>query len=206
MFDPVLFALFAIAATLLAMTPGLDTVMVLRASITNGSAPALYAAVGILLGCIAWGGAVSLGLGAVLQASELMYMAIKLLGAGYLMWLGVNLILKPRKALDSGQAEPAGTGMQAFWQGLVTNLLNPKIGIFYVSFLPQFIPAGADVAVYSFLLACVHTLISALWFGALIVLSKQLRKVLFKPTVVSMMDRVTGGLFIALGYKLAKSN
>ncbi|WP_028291927.1 LysE family translocator [Oceanobacter kriegii] len=205
MFDPVLFASFAIAATLLAMTPGLDTVMVLRASITNGSAPALYAAVGILLGCIAWGAAVSLGLGAVLQASELMYMAIKLAGAGYLMWLGINLILKPRKALDSDQAEPAGTGMQAFWQGLVTNLLNPKIGIFYVSFLPQFIPAGADVAVYSFMLACVHTLISALWFGALIVLSKQLRKVLFKPTVVSMMDRVTGGLFIALGYKLAKS-
>ncbi|WP_221798606.1 LysE family translocator [Oceanobacter mangrovi] len=206
MFDPLLFLSFLAAATLLAITPGLDTLMVLRASISKGPVPAFYAAVGILLGCLAWGAAVSLGLGAILQASEVLYLAIKLAGAGYLIWLGACLLLQPRTALNDAYETPAGDSWQVLWQGLITNLLNPKVGIFYVSFLPQFIPADTNVALYSFMLAGIHTLISALWFAVLIVLSKKLRTTLFKPRVVTSLDRITGGLFVVLGYKLAGSS
>src|SRR5690606_27361143 len=115
------------------------------------------------------GVAVSLGLGALLQASELAYTVVKVVGATYLVWLGVRLILRPRTAIDHGATgEGVRGGRDAFWRGLLANLLNPKVGVFYVTFLPQFVPAGAGVASYSFFLACLHIVLTLAWFAVLI--------------------------------------
>ncbi len=89
--------------------------------------------------------------------------------------------------------------------GFFTNVTNPKIGVFYVTFLPQFIPQGANVAAYSFLLATVHVLIGLAWFAALIAATVPIGRMLRRPSVVRTLDRITGGVFIAFGLKLAIS-
>lgn len=203
---PLLLAFIA-AAMLLAVTPGLDTAIVLRTATVEGRRPALLAALGIGLGCLVWGVAVSLGLGALLQASELAYTVVKVVGATYLVWLGVRLILRPRTAIDHG-ATGAGVrgGRDAFWRGLLANLLNPKVGVFYVTFLPQFVPVGADVASYSLFLASLHVLLTIVWFSTLIAATVPLGRFLRQPVVVRRLDRLTGGVFIAFGLKLAASS
>ncbi len=204
MFDPALFLAFIAAAMVLTITPGVDTAMVLRAAATEGPRSAIFAGVGIAVGCLIWAGAVSLGLGALLLASELAYTILKWLGAAYLMWLGFKLLLKPRTAwADQTGATPKG--FAAMRTGFLTNITNPKIGVFYVTFLPQFIPHGANVVLYSFFLASVHIALSVVWFAALIAATVPLGRALRRPRVIKTLDRVTGGLFIAFGLKLAVS-
>ena len=161
MFDPALFLAFIAAAAILTITPGVDTAMVLRAAAIEGPRSALFASIGISIGCLIWAGAVSLGLGALLQASELAYTILKWIGAAYLLWLGLKLLSKPRAAwADEGNTAPKG--FAAMRAGFFTNVTNPKVGVFYVTFLPQFIPTGANVAAYSFLLALVHIALSVI--------------------------------------------
>lgn len=205
MFDLPLFLGFLVAALVLTLTPGLDTAMVLRASLSNHYKVAMHAASGIILGCLAWGAAVSLGLGVILRASEFLYMLVKLAGAAYLLYLGFGLLFTPRQGLSDETNNPSLPAKTAFRQGLVTNLLNPKIGIFYVSFIPQFIPPDVNVALYSFFLAAVHAFITIFWFMALILASNYLSVWIKSPTVVSRLDRLTGTIFIGFGLKLALS-
>lgn len=207
MIDLPLLLAFAAAASLLTVTPGVDTAIVLRTATLEGRRQAVLAAAGICLGCLAWGVAVSLGLGALLQASELGYTVVKFAGAAYLIWLGSRLLFNPRASFDSGtDRSPAATNGQAFWRGLLTNLLNPKVGVFYVTFLPQFVPLGADVAAYSFFLACLHVLLSLAWFAVLIAATIPLAKLLRSPELTKAMDRVTGGVLVAFGVRLAASS
>ncbi|TCT05642.1 LysE family translocator [Aquabacter spiritensis] len=205
MFDPALFLAFLAAATLLTVTPGADTAMVLRTAACEGPRAARFAAGGILAGCLIWGAAVSLGLGALLQASEVAYAAVKWAGAGYLIWLGATLLAWPRRTLASDAPAARREGLAAWRRGFLTNMLNPKIGVFYVTFLPQFIPPGASVAAFSFFLAAVHVALTVLWFAVLIGAAVPLRRALSRPALVQALDRVTGGLFIAFGLKLAVS-
>ena len=201
---PLLFAYLG-AATLLTITPGLDTAMVLRAASVDGARTAALTAIGIGIGCLAWGGAVSLGLGAVLTTSELAYALLKWAGAAYLVWLGAKLILQPRDSIAVvGDSSTAGDSM-ALRRGFLTNMLNPKVGVFYLTFLPQFIPAGASVARYSFFLAAIHVALGLAWFAMLISATAPLSQILKKPAVTKMLDRVTGALFIAFGIRLAVS-
>lgn len=203
---------FLVAATILTITPGVDTAMVLRAATVEGRRPAIFAALGILIGCLIWGGAVALGLGALLRASETAYTVVKFVGAGYLLWLGAKLLLRPREGLDPANtdAAPGRRGKGAFLQGFLTNMLNPKIGVFYVTFLPQFVPhsvtGSAGVAGYTFFLAVVHVLLTVVWFGALIGAAAPLGRFLRRPGAVKTMDRLTGGVFMAFGLKLAASS
>ncbi|MBL8545565.1 MAG: LysE family translocator [Hyphomonadaceae bacterium] len=204
MFDPALFLAFIAAATILTITPGVDTAMVLRAAATEGPRSALFAGIGISIGCLIWAGAVSLGLGALLQASELAYTVLKWIGAAYLVWLGVKMLWKPRTAWAE-ENTAAAKGFAAMRAGFFTNITNPKVGVFYVTFLPQFIPHGANVAAYSFLLALVHIALSVVWFASLTAATAPLGRALRRPNVIKTLDRVTGGLFIAFGLKLAAS-
>lgn len=121
---------FIAAAALLAVTPGVDTAIVFRATV-SGRRQALMATLGIASGCLIWGAAVSLGLGALLLASETAYTLVKLAGAAYLIWLGSPLLFKPRAAFESeaGKAPSSPCG-DAFWRGFLTNALNPKVGVF----------------------------------------------------------------------------
>lgn len=202
---PLLLAFIA-AATLLTITPGLDTALVLRTATADGRRPALLAALGIALGCLTWGMAVSLGLGVLLRASELAYTLLKVCGAAYLMWLGVELLIRPRNRLNTASGEEVQGGRQAFGRGLLANLLNPKVGVFYVTFLPQFVPSGAPVAGYSLFLASLHVLLTLVWFCILIAATVPLGRFLRQPVVVRRLDRLVGGVFIAFGVRLAVSS
>ncbi len=205
MFDPALFIAFIAAATLLTITPGVDNAMVLRAAAVEGPRSAIFAALGISLGCLIWAAAVCVGLGALLHASELAYTILKWVGAGYLIWIGLKLLLKPRTQLSETDTPAPQAGIAAMRAGFFTNITNPKVGVFYVTFLPQFIPHGANVALYSFFLALVHIALSIVWFAALTAATVPLGRALRRPNVIKTLDRVTGGLFIAFGLRLAAS-
>jgi threonine/homoserine/homoserine lactone efflux protein len=196
---------FTAAAALLTVTPGLDTALVLRTAAVEGRRRAFAAALGIGLGCLAWGALVAFGLGALLAASEIGYRLLKWLGAAYLLWLGVQLILSRRTELVATGAVRRRGGANWLRRGLLTNLLNPKVGMFYVSFLPQFVPAGANVAAMTLLLAAIHVALGMAWFAALIGATAPLGRALGRPSVIRTLDRMTGGVFLLFGAKLALS-
>jgi threonine/homoserine/homoserine lactone efflux protein len=195
---------FTLAAALLTVTPGLDTALVLRTAAVEGPRRAFAASLGICLGCLAWGALVAVGLGVLLQASELAYMALKWAGALYLLYLGARLIFAGRTEAE-GESEGRNPGPRASWflRGLLTNLLNPKVGAFYVSFLPQFVPAGASVAWTTLLLAAVHAGLGLLWFALLIAATRPLSRALRNPALVRGLDRLTGAVLIFFGLRLA---
>jgi threonine/homoserine/homoserine lactone efflux protein len=199
---------FTATAAVLTITPGLDTALVLRTAAAEGPRRAMLAAAGIALGCLGWGLVVGAGLGALLAASQLAYDGLRWAGALYLLYLGIKLIRAPRQALELAVSDEAAVGTRRpnwLLRGFLTNMLNPKIGVFYVSFLPQFIPAGASALGWSVLLAAIHNVLGLIWFGALVLATRPLLAALRKPGVMAWLDRLTGALFIAFGVKLALS-
>jgi threonine/homoserine/homoserine lactone efflux protein len=193
---------FTLAAALLTVTPGLDTALVLRTAASEGARRAVLAGLGICAGCLMWGAVVALGLGVLLAASELAYTMLRWIGAGYLFYLGIKLIVSRREELGFENGTGAGRN-NWFWRGLLTNALNPKVGIFYVSFLPQFVPAGANVPATTLLLAAIHAALGLLWFAALILATQPIAKALRRPPLIRTLDRLTGGLFLLFGARLA---
>jgi threonine/homoserine/homoserine lactone efflux protein len=145
---------------------------------------------------------VAAGLGVLLVASEFAYNALRWLGAAYLLYIGFRMLRHPRTRLVN-EAALQNPGRGAFARGALTNLLNPKVGIFYVSFLPQFIPTGVSVAPYTLLLGAIHGLLGLVWFLALIAATRALTQWLHRPSVVRGLDRAAGGVFIAFGARLA---
>ena len=198
---------FLIAITILTMTPGFDTALILRTSAASGWKKALATSMGVNVGCMAWGAAVGVGLGALLLASEVAYNALKLVGAAYLLWLGMGLLLKPRTGMLNALPEnkKQSSYRSVFMRGFLGNLLNPKVGVFYVSFLPQFIPAGSSVALWSIGMAFTHVVVGTLWNGMLIASTHYFAEKLRNPKVVKAMDRLTGCVFIGFAAKLALS-
>lgn len=195
---------FTFAAALLTLTPGLDTALILRTSVAEGGKKAVHAALGIDLGCFIWGALVAFGLGALLAVSELAYTALKWCGAAYLCWLGIQLLLRPRQHFTL-QADGDVRSSNWFLRGMLGNVLNPKMGVFYVSFLPQFIPVGHSPIVWTFLLVSIHVCLGTLWSLTLIVASGYAADVLKKPAVVKWMDRATGAAFLLFAARLALS-
>lgn len=205
---------FAAAAGLLTITPGVDTAMVLRAAASGGPKAGAGAAFGIALGLLVWGAGAAFGLTALLAASAMAFTAVKWIGAGYLVFLGIRLLLKttsavPGPASEHRDLEPGirrdERSRGAFRKGFLTNILNPKVGVFYVTFLPQFIPHGADVAAFSLVLAAVHVLLTLAWFALLIAMTAPLGRALARPRVARILDRLTGCVFLGFGVKLALS-
>lgn len=195
---------FTFAATLLTVTPGLDTALILRTATVETRAQALRAALGINAGCLLWGAAVAFGLGALIAVSELAYNLLKYCGAAYLSFLGLNMLLRPRQALSPGRAQ-GGPGTNWFLKGMLGNLLNPKVGIFYVSFLPQFIPHGQPLVAWTFGLVGIHVMLGLLWAIFLIAATQPLAAALRRGPVIKWMDRATGLVFVAFAARLALS-
>jgi threonine/homoserine/homoserine lactone efflux protein len=197
-------AAYVVAAGLLTLTPGLDTALILRTAAVEGPRRAGFAALGIITGCLVWGAAVALGLGALLAASRLAFEVLRWAGAAYLLWLGLNLVLRPREKFELSGAAGAGGGDLAWMRrGLLTNLLNPKVGVFYVSFLPQFLPDGAAAGPFIFLLAAIHAALGLAWSAALIAATRPIAGAMRKAAVVRWLDRLTGGVFVGFGLRLA---
>ncbi|KAB0495772.1 LysE family translocator [Pseudomonas vancouverensis] len=195
---------FTFAATVLTLTPGLDTALVLRTATVEGKQQAMRAALGINAGCLLWGAAVAFGLGALIAVSEVAFNVLKYCGAAYLAWLGVNMLLRPRRSLSSGE-EQGRPSANWFVKGLLGNLLNPKVGIFYVSFLPQFIPQGQPLVAWTFGLVSIHVLLGLLWSITLIAATQPLAGVLRRERVIQWMDRTTGLIFVLFAVRLALS-
>lgn len=195
---------FSLAALLLTLTPGLDTALILRTACAEGGKKAFHAALGIDAGCFVWGALVALGLGALLAVSEMAYTVLKVCGAVYLSWLGLQLLIRPRSSFSNGDDNNVSQGSW-FIRGMMGNVLNPKMGIFYVSFLPQFIPAGHSPLIWTFILVSIHVAIGTIWSVTLILSTHFASAVLKKSRVVRVMDRATGGLFLCFAAKLAIS-
>jgi len=193
---------FTITAGLLTVTPGLDTALVLRTAALEGGRRALLAGLGICLGCLVWGLAASVGLGGLLTVSRWGYDALRLAGAAYLIYLGVRLLLRPAPDLEMATAPGAPATRSWFVRGLLTNLLNPKVGVFYVTFLPQFIPAGVSVTGFSVLLAGIHAVEGLCWFSVIVLATRPLTRWLQRPRVAKGLDRATGLVFVGFGVGL----
>lgn len=203
---------FAIAAALLTITPGLDTALVLRTAAVEGPRRASFTGAGICCGLFGWALAVSIGLGALLSVSRLAYDALRIAGACYLIYLGVKIFFRKSSALvdtpagDIGEAHLGSSSASAprwFARGFLCNILNPKVGVFYVTFLPQFIPSGVSVTSFSLLLASIHVVEGVLWFILLISATSVFSRWLRQPTVAKRIDHVTGVVFVAFGLALA---
>lgn len=200
---------FAILAGLLTIIPGLDTALVLRSSLTRSRAYAYATAFGICSGSFVWGAAAAVGAGALLAVSETAFTALKLIGAAYMVYLGVMMIVASLRPVPANVAEDpaARSTWGAFARGALTNLLNPKVGVFYMALIPQFIPQGVAPIAMGLLLALVHVVESLVWFSAIILATQYLRRWLLGERTRRWIDRVTGGVFIGFaGFLVAETH
>ena len=154
---------FTLLVALLTILPGADVALILRAARTESKRVAFVTGVGIAAGGLVWGGATAQGLSALLVRYPQAYRTISILGGLYLLWLGWS-------ALRTTHAKGATTANLGFKSGFLTNILNPKVGVFYLSLLPQFAPPGPGLLWRSLLLAAIHAFFSLLWFTILIYL------------------------------------
>ena len=196
---------FALLAGVLTIIPGPDSALILRSALVQSKKHAYATALGIAGGTFVWGAAAAVGAAALLAASELAFTILKVVGALYLAYLGISMIVKSfrKHALVADARPPVGTLRGAFGRGALTNLLNPKVGVFYIALIPQFIPPGISPVGMGLLLAAVHVVESLVWFTGLILAAHFARKWLSRPSVSAWIDRVTGGILVAFGAVLA---
>jgi threonine/homoserine/homoserine lactone efflux protein len=197
---------FIVTATLLTMAPGLDTAIVLRSATTNGARAGALTALGVAAGCLCWGTAAAFGLGAVMQTQPLLFEAMRWAGVLYLGWLGANLLLDPRRAFafEGTVQNNNPVALASIRRGFLTNILNPKVGLFYLTLLPQFVPHDGGRG-DAFELACIHVIIAMMWFLTVSALTGVIARWLRQPTVASQLDRLTGGVFIVFALQLGLS-
>lgn len=197
---------FALVAGLLTITPGLDTALVLRSAVAHGPRHGFATALGVNAGVLAWGAGAAVGVSALLTASTVAFTVLRVAGAAYMVWLGVRMLraaLTGTGAHDEAEGGPAPESCWAAWRrGLVTNLVNPKIGAFYVAVLPQFVPEGASPLTTGLLLALVHNVEGLAWFTVLILGADRARAVLRRRSARRAVDAVTGTALIGFGLRL----
>jgi threonine/homoserine/homoserine lactone efflux protein len=199
--------LFVLTGVLLNLTPGQDTVFILGRSLTGGRRAGIASALGIGVGCIFHTLAAAAGLAAILAASPTAFLVVRIAGALYLAYLGAKLLLTSTlQDADSRETlAEAGDAGSAFRQGIITNVLNPKVALFFLALLPQFIDPDSTAKTLAFLmLGVTFVTTGTIWCLVLALGAARLRQFLRgNPRVRTAIDRVTGGLFIALGIRLA---
>ena len=194
---------FLAAATLIIVAPGPDTLLVTRNVFRRGRRGGLVTAAGTVTGLALWSVAAALGLSALLAASEVGYDVVRVAGGLYLVWLGVQS-LRSQRAVPAGPTEAAPMPMhRAYLSGVLSNLLNPKIGVFFVTFLPGFVPLGAPVGSTAALLGALFVVETALWLVVLVWLVGRGTGWLSKQGVRRWLDRVTGVVLIGFGVRVA---
>ena len=193
--------LFAAAALLLMITPGPDMLFVAGSAAARGSRAGAMAALGVGTGCLLHVALAVAGIGALLAASPAAFELARWLGAGYLVWIGVGLLRS--RAATGGAAPPSSASV--FWQGALTNALNPKVALFFLAFLPQFVAAGAPRAwLGMLLLGLLFTGVGTLFMvGVAVVAGKARERLAVESGLLIGLQRGVGALFVALGVKLA---
>ena len=198
--------LFIATAVVLVLTPGQDTFFILGRSLASGRAAGIAAALGITAGSIVHTLLAALGLSAMLAASPQAFMAVKFAGAAYLLYIGVRALLSRASGLPGADQGAASDGRwPAFRQGIVTNLLNPKVALFFLALMPQFISAGSPHKVAAFLvLGISFVTLGVIWCTVLAIGAASVRSAfLRRPSFGGVLNKVAGAMFIGLGLKLA---
>ena len=202
--------LFLVAGVVLNLTPGPDVLYIVSQALRGGVRPGLVAALGITAGCFVHVAAAALGVGALLTASAMAFNALKWVGAAYLVWVGCRLLWRQASsdsnAVLSASVSPGVSALKTvFFNGFMTNVLNPKVALFFLAFVPQFIPAQAsDPALTFVVLGCLFNLngmiICMAWALAASWLAQHARVV---QQGMHWLDRLAGVLFVGFGLKLA---
>jgi threonine/homoserine/homoserine lactone efflux protein len=201
-------SLFVVSGLLLNILPGPDSLLIMTRSATQGWRAGSAAAFGIGAGTFVHILAAALGLSAVLATSATAFTVVKLVGAAYILWMAVGLL----RSKHSGEAAAAPAlphlpYRKIFAQGFLTNVLNPKVAVFFLAFVPQFISTDAPNKALAFIvLGCIFNFNGMLWCNALSLFTAQASaRIKVKPAVALWLNRATGGLFVWLGIKLALS-
>ncbi len=195
---------FIVTAVVLVITPGQDTFFILGRSLAGGRAAGIAAALGITAGSVIHTILAALGLSALLATSPYAFMAVKFAGAAYLIYIGIRALTTRAAKLPGEDSRDAGR-WDAFRQGIISNLLNPKVALFFLALMPQFIDAASANKVAAFLvLGLSFVALGVIWCVVLAVAAAQLRGwFLRRPSMATVLNRVAGAMFIALGLKLA---
>jgi threonine/homoserine/homoserine lactone efflux protein len=196
---------FLLACIALNLTPGLDTFYILARSGREGHAVGLGAALGINAGCVAHTLAAVLGLSAILMTSATAFAALKYLGAAYLIWIGLRMLLSRQDTTHTPTVTRGHGFAAAFRQGMLTNMLNPKVALFYLAFLPQFVSLRAAHPQLGLLVLGVSFIGTGLcWSLVLALLGGHIHRLLQrKPQIGRWMDRLCGTVLLGFGLKLA---
>ena len=202
------FWVFALTGLLLNLTPGNDMLYIIARSSGQGTKAGVVSALGIGAGCIVHILAAVVGLSALIAQSALAFDIIKYLGAAYLIYLGVKSLLAKKQVLKINKQLPSLSYKKIFWQGVVTNVLNPKVALFFLAFLPQFIDITKGHTSWQILflgtwfdiVGTIVNILVALLFGKIGAWLSQ------SPTFILWQERITGLLLIGLGIKVALSS
>ena len=196
---------FAAIAALITIIPGTDTALVLRYTLSQGRRHAYTAALGMITGAFVWGAAAATGISALLTVSTVAYDVVRLAGAAYMVWLGVGLwrasFAKDDAALPPGVlAHHSLEPLRRTWaKGFVSNLLNPKYGMFCIAVIPQFLVPGVPPVLMGLLLTVVSNLEAIVWFAAIVSAAQFFAKWLNGAQFRRWIDRVTGSVLGAFG-------
>jgi RhtB (resistance to homoserine/threonine) family protein len=208
MFDLQLMA-FVMVAAALTLSPGADTLLVIRNVVARGRGAGISTALGICCGLFVHATLSALGLSILLAHSAWAYELLKIVGALYLLWLGLQSLatsLRRNGAIHGMTATASGTQLsrgRSFREGLLTNVLNPKVAVFYLAFLPQFIGVHDPVLLKSLLLASIHASMGMVWLVALAAVLDRARALITRPQVKRLLEGVSGAILVGLGVRLA---
>jgi threonine/homoserine/homoserine lactone efflux protein len=196
---------FAVAAGLLTLIPGPDTLLTVRMAVTAGRPSALAAAAGICTALLGWGAAAGLGLTAALAAAPAAYLALRWAGAAYLCYLGVHSIVRGARwpAASAGSTAEPVRRWPGFLRGVLTCASNPKVGVFYLALFPQFIAPGERLLPASLALAAIHAAETLTWLSIIAVAGGRLGRVLRHRSARRWAERVSGAAFLAFAARLA---
>ena len=199
--------LFVLSGLLLNITPGPDTAYIIGRSVQIGWRGGVAAALGIGAGCLVHVAAAAIGLSALLAASSIAFTAVKWLGAAYLIYTGIQMLrARPSAATTSEAGERPAIGLsQVFWQGVFTNALNPKVALFFLAFLPQFVDADAPHKALAFIVLGLMFIgtgtVWCLWVA--VFAARAARRVRQSGPALVWINRALGGVFIYLGIRVA---
>ncbi|WP_367048599.1 LysE family translocator [Streptomyces sp. Je 1-332] len=189
---------------LLTIAPGPDMAVVTRRAVDAGPRDALHTVGGIAGGLLFWGALTVTGLTAVLAASATTYLVVTFLGAGYLIFLGVQALWEHRPAVPAPVDTHTGpTGGSPWRTGLISNILNPKIAVFYTGLLPTLAPPHPSAAWGMILLVLLHAALTVVWLGSYVVLLSKAGSLLERPRIRRALGRTTGAVLIGLGLAVA---
>ena len=201
------YGLFVASAVLLNIAPGQDTLYILGRSIGQGRRIGVCSALGVSAGTLVHTVAAALGLTAILAASATAFLVVKLAGAAYLVWLGIRALMAPALVVPAPASSVRAGAAKAFRQGLLTNVLNPKVALFFLAFLPQFVAPDSAAKTSAFLvLGLTFVTTGTIWVLILATAAAQVRGLLTdRPRVQVWIARIMGSLFVFLGLRLAVS-